>query len=174
VTVRNDPRSRATPAALGAQVALVRKLTTGLDAAWDGHRRASALRDAVKQSASGASADVASAATALAAALDSIAGNPGAARGFAAFGGRPGAAPPTFVAISGALVRQLEAQDYADMAPTPSMLAAYAQTCRDLHTALATWTRVVTHDLPALNALLGRSGRSAVGGSPSPITAPTC
>ncbi|HEX7941439.1 MAG TPA: hypothetical protein VF488_06515, partial [Gemmatimonadaceae bacterium] len=95
VTVRNDPRSPATTAALRAQHALLMKLYAGIGAAWDGYHQVAALRAAVEKSAgANAPADVAAAAAALEATLDTVAGNPQGGRGFRRRGGPT--PPPNF------------------------------------------------------------------------------
>ncbi|HKO16496.1 MAG TPA: hypothetical protein VJU87_09665, partial [Gemmatimonadaceae bacterium] len=71
-------------------------------------------------------------------------------RGFRGRGGPT--PPPSFVSVSAALVRQLNAQDQADLAPTPAMLAAYTSTCKELGAALARWNRLRDTEVPALHA----------------------
>jgi hypothetical protein len=110
VTVKNDARSPVSAANLVAQHALQRK-----------------IYDALKTARAGYDA-------AVAAKLDSLAGNPRGGRG----GGRGGATPPpTFVQVSNSLVNQLNAQDSGDMAPTPSMLVAFEKRCADLRELVA-------------------------------------
>ena len=159
VTVRNDPRSPATTAALAAQHALLMKLDAGVRSAWDDYQQVAALRTAVKHVA-GTESAVTAAARAFIAKLDSVAGDAENGRGFRRRGGPT--PPPTFMRMNGEFVQQLEAQDNADMAPTGSMLAAESSACKDLATAQANWTRISTSDLTAFNAILTQNGLSAL------------
>ncbi|MEP6619686.1 MAG: hypothetical protein ABJE47_10230 [bacterium] len=167
VTVRNDPRSPASVGALAAQQVLLTNLADGIASAWSGHEQATALRTALAGfTSTKALAAVASPATSLRATLDSIAGPEGGRR----FGGG-GAPAPSFRGVNGALAGLLGAQDYADLAPTPSMQAAYVSACKDLNTVEAKWARVLSTDLPAFNAVLTRNGMTPVkapsaGGAP--------
>ncbi len=158
VTVRNDPRSPVTLAALAAQHALQRQITTGMRAAWDAEQQRVALRSAMSQvSAANADPEVAAAMTTFRAALDSTAGR--TPRG--AFGD-----------LNGALASQLTAQDHADFAPTPSMRAAFSATCRDLTTLHLAWQRALQR-VPTLNSVLARHGVSALQ-VPSAARPPRC
>jgi photosystem II stability/assembly factor-like uncharacterized protein len=170
VTVKSDPRSRATLADLTAQNALLRKISEAIDAAYEGNHAAISLRDAVRSAANGASAEVAGKAAALAAALDSVAGAQGGrGRGRGAQG-----APPTFASLNATLVGQLNSQDQGDLAPTTSARAAWTASCMDLGKAVATWQRVSGPELGALNALLKNAGKSAIPSPSAAIKAPTC
>ncbi|HTJ22733.1 MAG TPA: hypothetical protein VL383_10085, partial [Gemmatimonadaceae bacterium] len=162
VNVKNDPRSPATLEALRAQHALQMKLVAGIEAAFDGHRLAAALRDAVRSADASAS---------LAAHLDTLAGLDGGGRGRGR-GGIQG--PPSFTALNGALVGQLNAQEQGDMAPTAASLSAYAAACRDLSKAVATWQRLSTSELNALNATLKGRGATAIAVPAGQIKAPSC
>jgi len=170
VTVKSDPRSRATLADLTAQNALLRKISEAIDAAYEGNHAAISLRDAVRSAANGASAEVAGKAAALAAALDSVAGAQGGrGRGRGAQG-----APPTFASLNATFVSQLNSQDQGDLAPTTSARAAWTASCMDLGKAVATWQRVSGPELGALNALLKNAGKSAIPSPSAAIKAPTC
>jgi len=163
VTVKPDPRSSATPAAIAAQHALQMKLLKGLQVAWEGYRRATASRDAAhREVPPNASAEVTAALAKLDAAIDSVRGDTAAARAFHLAGGP--APDPTFVDVSVALVGQLMAQDYADQAPTPAMLAGWAKTCAALGTAQRHWQRIETGDIAAFARVVGRSQTGALAG----------
>jgi hypothetical protein len=169
VTVRNDPRSSATPAALRAQHALLMTLYRGARSAWSSYQQAATLRTAVEQAAGAhAPADVTAAAAAFRAKLDTVAGSPQGGRRFR-FRRGP-APPPNFMETSASLVRELMAQDDADMAPTAPMRAEQTGTCGELTAAEAAWKRVSTTDLGALNAVLAGHGMPAV---PPPASPPT-
>jgi hypothetical protein len=175
VTVRADPRSPATLAALRAQHALLMKLTEATRASYEGHRLAvalrSALRGAVPQGAQPDLADVASRAAVLVAQLDTVAGLDGGGRGNF---GRGAPTPPSFTAINGALVAQLNAQDLGDMAPMAASLAAYAKTCHELTTVLTSWERLRTKDVVAFNTVLKGRGRDVLEVPSTVIRVPSC
>jgi len=129
VTVVNDPRSPATVADVRAQYALETRVVAAMRTAWDGYQQVAAARAAV-------AAD-----KALDSTLAAVGGDPAGGRGFGGF--RPGGPPPpTFAGVNGTLGRQLNALETGDLAPTPAMQAAYAAACKDLTTAVATWTRI--------------------------------
>jgi photosystem II stability/assembly factor-like uncharacterized protein len=173
VTVRPDPRSVATPAALRAQHALLMKLTKGMQIAWDGYRQATTLQDAAHRAVPpNAGPDVTAALRALDAAIDSVRGDTAAARAFSLAGGP--APAPRFVDVNVALVSQLKAQDYADQAPTPAMLAGWTKTCAALGTALRAWQRVTARELPAFNAVLGRNQITPVATRSRTLATPAC
>jgi len=162
--VRPDPRAPATLAAIRAQHALQMQLLAGMEASYAGHEAAialqTALRGAVPAGAAPELSDAAAHATALAAQLDTIAGLD-AGRGRGGFG-RGNAVPPSFRAINGAFGNQLNAQDLGDMAPTPSTLAEFAATCKELQTTAAAWERVRGAGLTELNKMLTGHGRAAL------------
>jgi hypothetical protein len=174
VTVKSDPRSPATIAALTAQHDLQMKIVQGLDASFEGHRIAQALRDALRGAIPAGAApelsDASAKALALAAQIDTVAGLDAPRRG-----GTGGATPPpTFRRVNEAFTPQLGNQENADLAPTPGALAAYAQTCADLATVAEAWQRLSTAELGAFNKILLGRGRSAVVLSSGAIEIPKC
>ena len=130
VTVRNDPRVRITPLQLNAQADLQRNLYRMIGEAWAGYQaadsvRATLMRDTVANAA-------------MIARIDSVAGRvpvPGVFN-------RPRSSGPTFFSVHGALVRQLDAQDLADEAPTAAMMAAYTASVADLRKVTAAWSAI--------------------------------
>ena len=174
VTVRPDPRSTATAAGLAAQHALQRKIVRGMQVAWDGYQQATALRESVDHlTPPNATAEVTSALAALKAAIDSVRGDTVAARAFSLAGGP--APAPRFVDVNVALASQIKAQDYADEAPTPAMLAGWTKACEALGGAIRGWQRVTTQRLSALEAALKRGQSAAVVATPgSTLAAPAC
>jgi photosystem II stability/assembly factor-like uncharacterized protein len=173
--VRPDPRAPATTAAIRAQHALQMKLVAGLEASYAGHEAAlalqTALRGAVPAGAAPELSDAAARAIALAAQLDTIAGLD-AGRGRGGFG-RGNAPRPSFRAVNAAFATQLNAQDLGDMAPTPSMLAGFAATCKELQTAAAAWEGVRGAGLAELNKMLTGHGRTALS-VPAAVRAVKC
>ena len=168
VTVRNDPRSKATTAAIAQQLALQLRMTSAMQSAWDGEQQVTALRTGLTAAArAGAPAAVIGAVDALQAAIDSVAGPAqGSESGRRATG-------PTFRSVNGAMSGLLGAQDNADWAPTAPMRAAFTAACRDLSAAHTAWRRVLTASAPAANAVLTRNGMAALE-VPRPAAAPGC
>ena len=177
LTVKNDPRSPATLADLGAQHALAMKLYEGIKAAWDGYQQVEAMRAAVTAVAHSESpADVATAATAFQAKLNEVGGTPGGrgrfgGGGFGAQGGPPPA--PTFLRVNGRLAGLLGTVDNGDVAPTESMLKAFAGACVELGKAAAAWRALNETDLAAFNAVLQKNGLKPVPAAAGP-TPPPC
>ena len=151
VTVRNDPRSKATAAALSAQHALQMQLVDGMRKAHAGQTQVNALRASLAQASAGAPTEVATAISALRAAIDSAVG-----------ADANGKSSGKFRDANGAFASQLNAQDHADHAPNAGMLAAFAATSKQLSAAQAAWARMLERDLPALNAVRTRLGLSPV------------
>ena len=172
ITVRNDPRETTPAAALAAQQALMMKLDAGINAALTDHDAAIALRDAVQKAAgANAAGDVSTAAAALVARLDTLAGNPNA-RGFRGRGAAPRA--PSFVQVSEQLVRELEAQDVGDVAPTEGVLASAHAACEQLSKAESELRTIASQELPAYNATLTKHGLHAVATPKLPAASPGC
>ncbi|MEP6730237.1 MAG: hypothetical protein ABJE10_06355 [bacterium] len=171
VTVRNDPRSPATTAALMAQHVLLAKIYDGINAAWQGYQQAIALRGTPPTAGASLPQELAASSAAFYARLDTV-GGLDAGRGR---GRNSGAVPPpNFRGVSNALVAQLTAQEYADIAPTPSMLAAFAATCKELQAVEASWTRVLTADLTAFNAVRTRNSMTPLAAPSAKLTPPKC
>jgi hypothetical protein len=177
VTVRPDPESPASAAALAAQHALQTRLVQALRTTWEAYRQAAALRVALAGEGSAGGSAAASAVAgpvagtptgAFLARLDTVAGTLDADR---ARGRTPGTPPPNFVGLNAAFAQQLNAQELGDLAPTPAMRAAYAKACRELRTVTARWTRLRDVELQALlraePRLRGRAPEG-VGGAAAP------
>ena len=164
VTVRNDPRSTAPSSALVVQHALLLQITDVMRTTWDDQAAVTAVRTALAQTST-ANTEVDAAVRTLRAAID------------AAVGAEParasGAPRPTFRSLNESLASQLNAQDNADFAPTPSMRAAYAGVCRDLTTLHGAWQRIVQRDLPTMNAVLTRAGLRTIA-VPTQTTRSSC
>ena len=174
VTVRGDPRSPATAAALRAQHTLLMQMSDALTLSFEGHRAAVALRTALHGAVPAGTqadlADVASRALEFGAQLDTIAGLDGERGGR----GRGGATTPNFTGINGALVGQLNAQDLGDMAPTAAALAAYTTSCHELAMLVVVWERLRTKELGAFNAIVKRRGGAPLQALALSRHAPTC
>jgi hypothetical protein len=151
LVVRNDPRSPATPFALRAQHGLLQRLTGAARAAYEGYQQVAALRAEIDRVVpSDAPADLRDAAQGVRARLDSLMGT----------------GNPSFRSLNGSFASQLGAQDNADHAPTPTMLAAYEAACRDLARVVGRWRDVGAIGLGSLNPLLIRQGLPALATKP--------
>src|SRR5947207_562271 len=64
---------------------------------------------------------------------------------------------PAFVGVNGALRGQMNALEPGDVAPTAAMQAWYAATCKDLATAVTTWTGINGTTLATFNAVLAQN-----------------
>ena len=104
--------------------------------------------------------------------IDSVRGDTAASRNFALAGGPAPVA--RFVDVNVAMVRQLQAQEYGDLAPAPAMLAGWAKTCEALGTALRRWQRVIRQPLAVLNTVLARNQITSVGAPSGTLLAPVC
>ena len=135
VTVVNDPRSPATVADVRAQYALEMRVVAAMQASWDGYQEVEAAR-------AGASKELDST-------LVAVGGDPSGR--FGRFGGgggfRPGGPPPpTFVGVNETLRGMLNGFETGDLAPTPAMLAEYADACKDLAKAATTFNALVAQN----------------------------
>jgi len=176
ITVVRDPRNGASMAAMNAQHTLLMNLDAGMNATWDGAQQANALRAAAEAAAANGSAAVKSAAATFIAQIDSVAGGGTGGRGGPGGGfRRGGAAPlPTFTAVNGGLVRQLEAEDNADMAPTVATLAGWDASCKEIASTVARWSAVTGADLQAFNAVLSQNGARPIPAPTQHLNAPGC
>src|SRR3989475_174563 len=154
LTVRVDPRSRVSARTLASQHALLMRLYSGLDATWADFKPVADLRSAVTKLAAGDTASaVGKAAKALAAKLDSIAGDSSSdAREL----WQPRPTVWSFVDLNGEFALELNLQDNADHAPTQAALAAARTSCDELGKLVGRWRQLVRVDLPAFNATLER------------------
>jgi photosystem II stability/assembly factor-like uncharacterized protein len=171
VNVRNDPRSPASASAVIAQHALQRRIYDGILAAWEGYPEVSAIRGTSADSGRAIPAELRAAGASLYARLDTIGGLDAARRGPRAAGVT---APPNFRGVLGALAQQLEAQDYADLAPTPAMLAAHATTCKELTTVAEAWKRMLSTDVVAFNLVRTKAGVKLLSMPTGRVVVPAC
>ncbi|OLC40507.1 MAG: hypothetical protein AUH75_07555, partial [Gemmatimonadetes bacterium 13_1_40CM_4_65_7] len=154
MTARPDPRSRVSARTLASQHALLMRLYSGLDATWADFMPVADLRGAVTKLAAGDTAsEVGKAAKALAAKLDSIAGDSSSdAREL----WQPRPTAWSLVDLNSEFALELNAQDNADHAPTQAALAAARSSCDELGKLVGRWRQLVRVDLPAFNATLER------------------
>ncbi len=178
--VRNDPRSPATLADLGAQHALQMKLYAGARESWDGWHQVQAARDAVARVvAADPPAEVAAAAARLDAAMARVQGDTALLNYYVEPSG-----PPTFAALNGteagesvpliSMNGQLRTTDYGDQAPTAGMLHAWTLACEGLAAVVRDWRRIDGPDLAGFDALLARHGIAAIPAAAPGLAAPDC
>jgi photosystem II stability/assembly factor-like uncharacterized protein len=177
VTVRNDPRSPATPIDLKAQHDLQVKTVEGARVAWDGAHQVTAMRAAIADLMKSPVQEVADAAKAFDAKLAIVGGNPAGGRrggggGFPGAGGPP--PPPNFVGVEGAMIRQLETLDPGDMAPNDPMQRAYAAACNDLKTVAMKRTAINGSELSAFDAALAKHNLKPVAAASPMLAVPSC
>jgi photosystem II stability/assembly factor-like uncharacterized protein len=160
ITVRPNPGLLVSPAALAAQHALLMRLNSGLQATWDDFKPVAALRAAVARVAPNDTvSEVGKAAKALAAMLDSIAGD-SLEDARQVWDDQPAAW--SLVALNGEFGLRLTAQDNADHAPTQAALAVARSSCEELRKLVGRWRQLVRLDLPAFNRMLERHGMTTV------------
>jgi photosystem II stability/assembly factor-like uncharacterized protein len=166
LTVRTDPRVHVAPAALGAQHALLMRLYGAVQSTWAEFKPVAALRAAVAKVAPlDTVSEVGKAAKALAATLDSIAGDS------LVEARQVWDAPPatwSFVDLNGEFAIELTAQDNADHAPTRAALAVARASCSDLNKLIGRWRQFLQRDLAHFNQLLSRQGVSTIAARPAP------
>ena len=156
LTVRPDPRTHITPATLSAQHAFLLRLFSAMQSTWTDFQPVSGLRAAVRTIAPDDTAsELGKAARALAAKLDSIAGD-SLVDGRQVWDGPP----PTwsFADLNGEFGLELTGQDNADQTPTRAALALARSSCDALTKLVGRWKQVVGGDLPTFNATLTRQG----------------
>lgn len=175
VTVKNDPRSPATTADLRAEHDLQMKFYDGAKESWDGYNQVTAVRHSLAQYTHGSGpSDVVAAATALDAKLLALSGTTGE-RGRGGFGGQGATPPPpNFVAINGAMSRQLTALDNADITPNEPWRRASLAECSDLKTAATSWKTISIGDLAAFNAILAKNNDNPIAPSSPVFAIPVC
>jgi len=71
-------------------------------------------------------------------------------------------------------VRELEAQDVGDVAPTEGVLASAHAACEQLSKAESELRTIASQELPTYNAMLTKHGLHAVAAPKLPAAAPGC
>src|ERR1043166_4930608 len=163
LTVRMDPRVKATPRALLRQYGLSQQLAHALKQDYDALQEVRVLRAKVREARGkvppGAAADgLAEFDHKLGALEGGGDGGVGSGGGAAIFGGRTGGAEPSLGRLNdelGALFGDLQS---VDAEPTTQEVTAIAQKERALRGALARWSALRTTELSALNTRLRAGG----------------
>ncbi|MFN2603631.1 MAG: WD40/YVTN/BNR-like repeat-containing protein [Gemmatimonadaceae bacterium] len=174
VSVRADPRSPASAAALQSQHELQMRITDGIRESYAGWQLAGALRSAlvaaVPSNAAQQMADLSALATTYSAQLDTVGGlDTTRARGRGAQ-----SSAPNFRSINRSLVGLLNSQETGDMAPTPAMLAAYTKTCTDLAAAVTAWQKLASTNLTEFNTALTRRKIKVLAAPTGVLRPPSC
>jgi hypothetical protein len=150
------------------------KLVQGMEASFEAHRIALALRDALRGAIPAGAApelsDAQARVTAILARLDTIGGLDASRRG----GRGGGNAAPNFTSINGAFASQLNTQEWGDAAPSQGALGAFAATCKELTDVMTAWSRLSGVSLDSLNTILVARGRTRVALPAGTAKAPTC
>jgi hypothetical protein len=160
LTVKPDPRVRATQADLEAQYALAAQIMRMLAVSHDGYTQLAELRAALAQRIASLGSAPASAAKAL---DDQVA---------AVAAGTPAA--PGLGTVNRDAARYFGMLGSGDARPATTLRAAVGESCEALANALAGWRRVAAQALPELNALLAAQNLPPLAAGPAPPAAPAC
>ena len=151
------------------------KITAAIKAAADGREQVTTMRAAVADLVKSDNKEIADAAKAFDVKLAAVGGNANGGRrggGGGGFGAPP--PPPNFTSLEGTMVRQLDTQEWGDMAPNEPAQREFAVTCGDLKAAAATWQTLNGSDLSGLNAVLTRNNSKGLTPAAAPVTPPSC
>jgi hypothetical protein len=157
LTVRMDPRVKATAATLARQFTLSKGVYDDINRTRSALDDVRAIRAALRDVRGRATGDVTSAIDSVeraAAALE------GAGGGFGGGGGAGGAASgtPTLSGTIGQLGQLYDALQDADVQPTTQLVAAVDAARRDVPTVVSRWDAMRTRAIPSLNARLRTAG----------------
>ena len=165
LTVKADPRIRATPADLGEQSELVRQITDGLSATYDGYSQLADLRSAVADRMKSLEANTSAKEAAAAAKTldDQVA---------AVQNGTPAA--PGLGLINRDLARLFTMAESGDSRPSETLRSVANQQCEALAKALAGWQQLNSQGIPSLNALLAGQKLAPIPLAANIPVAPAC
>jgi photosystem II stability/assembly factor-like uncharacterized protein len=173
LTVRVDPRVKATTAALKQQYDLSIGLYDAHEISTAAQAKITALRAtlsdrkmrATRLSAAANPGDAIAALDALDAKLLALAGASGGGRGGRGGGGRggaPAAGAETFSSIAGSVLGPLNVIQDADEQPVSAVVTAATERINAFKALEAKWNAILKTDLPALNAKLKAVGATEV------------
>ncbi len=161
-TVKDDPRSTATPRDLELDHDLRMSIYQAVQETWDGYNEVEALRKAIADIVkTKPSTEVTKAAAAIDVKLATVGGTITRQRRFY---GPP--TPDSFVGLNGYLLARLDSFDYGDIAPTDSMLSAYGSDWVKLKKVSDDWRTIQRQDLPLFNVVLQKSNKRDSSASP--------
>ena len=148
LTVRMDPRVKASAATLARQFALAKGVYDDINRARGALDNVRALRASVRDVRSRATGDVA-------AALDSVDRVAAAIEGGGGgFGGGGGGGNTTLSGAIGQLGQLYDALEDADVAPTTQLIVAVDAARRDVPATIGRWDALRSRTIPSLNTRL--------------------
>jgi photosystem II stability/assembly factor-like uncharacterized protein len=163
LTLRLDPRVKASPAALATLTSLTREMYDGARAARAAYDQARALAAQLDAAPGDDTSGFKTQLLALAPPPPAGGGRGGFGAGFGGPGGRGGpAAAPTLDSVSAAMMAAAMAMQAADALPTAREVEACADARRQAADLMARWTKLKTTDLAALNATRKNVGQPAI------------
>jgi hypothetical protein len=157
LTVRNDPRVKATSSDLARQQALAFKIQTQRDELADAVKEVSSILKQVTVVEPKAPAELAAKLRAFEAQITALTELHAVAPGY----GQPGSSPErvgSLAYVAAAFDALQPAVENADSSPTPDALKGYAEQKRKAGAAIADWQRLKAGTLPALNVALQQAG----------------
>jgi photosystem II stability/assembly factor-like uncharacterized protein len=165
LSVKPDPRVRASPEDLLAQFDAARRVTEALAASHDGYSALAKLRAALGErqsslAANAAARETASVAKALDERLNAIQHGTPSARGLGL--------------VNRDMARYFNMLESSDTRPAEMLRGAIEETCDALTLALSTWRDLSASDLPAFNAQLRRLALAPLPDANSMPAAPAC
>jgi hypothetical protein len=160
VTVRMDPRVKASAATLARQFSLSKGVYDDIAHTRDGLDAVRALRAELRDIRGRATGDVAAAVDSLDRSVSML---EGAGGGFGPGGGAR-TTTPSLSGTLGQLGQLYDALQDADVQPTTQLVAAVSAARRDVSTVVARWDALRTRAVPALNVRLRAANLPAVGG----------
>jgi hypothetical protein len=167
LTVAMDPRVDVSTTALNQQLEMQKKLVGLIGISFDFYHEAALVRETLAvdqnklQAAQAAKLDVLKKFDADA--LKLLGQDTGPGGGGGAFGGKP---KPTFALLNRELSSLESTVDMQDAAPTPAMMTAYQDYCRDLTTVANGWNELLHTSLPAVNDALANGRLAALPAAP--------
>jgi photosystem II stability/assembly factor-like uncharacterized protein len=155
LTVKMDPRVKATATALEQQFQLATQLCASMHQDYEALQKVRALRAQLKGLQQPG---------ALAAAISALDKKAGELEGVAAAfgGGREAGGGESLAQLSGELSTLLGVIEGADAAPTTQAVAEVGAVQRALQTQLTRWREIQTRDVPALNTQLQQANLPAI------------
>ncbi len=163
IVVHLDPRVKLSPVTTSTLTSLTHEMYSGAVKARDAAEQARALAAKLEGLDTPDAAKMKTELTALA--PPAPAGGRGGGRGFGGPGGGRGAAPntpPTLDSVSAAMHAAAMSMQDAEAAPTAREVAAVTDAQRQSTALMARWTRLMSVDLPALNAKRKAAGQPPI------------
>jgi hypothetical protein len=163
IVVHLDPRVKLSPVTTSTLTSLTHEMYSGAVKARDAAEQARALAAKLEGLDTPDAAKMKTELTALA--PPAPAGGRGGGRGFGGPGGGRGAAPntpPTLDSVSAAMLAAAMSMQDAEAAPTAREVAAVTDARRQSTALMARWTRLMSVDLPALNAKRKAAGQPPI------------